>query len=156
MKLDNNIVPTEPIPVTTPLSPSSKGPSFVKELRQYDSLVGFWNQWYSQYYFEDSFPRLMIRFEDLLFHTEIIVTQVCQCAGGQLKEETVRLPADSSKSGKSAHNRVHKANGLVGAMLQYGKMHNINGSRSTMTTDDVSYAKEMLSEDIMEAFCYKF
>lgn len=52
--------------------------------RQWDSLAHVWSDFYSEYE-EASYPRLVIRFEDVLFHTEAVVDQIRQCAGGVWK-----------------------------------------------------------------------
>ncbi|KAL3936752.1 MAG: hypothetical protein SGBAC_008004 [Bacillariaceae sp.] len=72
----------------------------------WDSLVHYWNDWYGSYYYkndakssgnaatttgkkpkeeeeeEKEFPRLMIRFEDTLFHAKTVMKLVCACGGG--------------------------------------------------------------------------
>ena len=58
--------------------PDSKNRTFVN----YTSLVDMWNLWYKDWH-AVSFPRLMVRFEDLLFHAEDVVSQVCACGGGE-------------------------------------------------------------------------
>jgi hypothetical protein len=58
--------------------PDNKNRTFVN----YTSLVDMWNVWYKDWY-DVSFPRLMVRFEDLLFHAEDVVSQVCACGGGE-------------------------------------------------------------------------
>ena len=50
----------------------------------YTSMVDLWNTWYGQWYNVD-FPRLMVRFEDLLFHAEETITKVCECGGGRMR-----------------------------------------------------------------------
>jgi len=49
----------------------------------YDSLVHWWAAWNGAY-LNASFPRLIVRFEDLLFDTERTVKTVCDCAGGTM------------------------------------------------------------------------
>jgi hypothetical protein len=58
--------------------PDNKNRTFVN----YTSLVDMWNVWYKDWH-DVSFPRLMVRFEDLLFHAEDVVSQVCACGGGE-------------------------------------------------------------------------
>lgn len=47
------------------------------------SLVHYWNAWYQSYVHAD-FPRLLIRFEDTLFHGQKVMKLVCECGGGEL------------------------------------------------------------------------
>ncbi len=46
-----------------------------------------WNTWYGDY-IEAKYPRLSVRFEDLLYHTEMVITQACCCFGGKLINES--------------------------------------------------------------------
>merc|ERR1712045_573471 len=50
----------------------------------YETLVGVWNDWYGDYMGIYSYPRLIIRYEDLLFHLEEVITTVCECGGGKV------------------------------------------------------------------------
>jgi hypothetical protein len=52
--------------------------------REWDSLAHVWSDFYREYE-EATYPRLVIRFEDVLFHTEAVVDQIRQCAGGVWK-----------------------------------------------------------------------
>jgi len=63
----------------------------------YDTLVHFWRDWHAEYA-NTTTPRLMIRFEDLLFDTRRTVATVCECVGGAMRprfqqEETVSKDA---------------------------------------------------------------
>ena len=40
-----------------------------------------WNKWYEEWE-EQTFPRLTVRFEDLLFHGEEVTKVACECVGG--------------------------------------------------------------------------
>ena len=50
----------------------------------YDTLVHFWRDWHGEYV-NTTRPRLMIRFEDLLFDSANTVRTVCECVGGTMK-----------------------------------------------------------------------
>lgn len=66
-----------------------------KTFIRYDSLVHLWNTWYNQWY-NASFPRLIVRFEDLMLHAEETVSKVCECGGGTM-QETFRYVEQSAK-----------------------------------------------------------
>ena len=57
-----------------------------KTFGHYPSLVHLWRDWYEAY-LNASFPRLMLRFEDLLFDTEKTVGHACTCVGGTLRKD---------------------------------------------------------------------
>ena len=53
---------------------------------RYAHLLGMWNAWYAAYY-ASSIPRLLVRYEDLLFAPKRTVRAVCECVGGKLKKD---------------------------------------------------------------------
>ena len=119
---------------------------------EYKSLADFWNVWYGNYLSKmEEFPILMIRYEDLLFHTEEVITKVCECGGGRLSEETkakgINLSVDSAKDGYNHE----ESNGLLNAMMRYG---HANKRFENMNEYDLRYAKTTIRADLMEIFGY--
>ena len=49
----------------------------------YDNLVDLWWRWHGEYY-QAAWPRLLVRFEDLLFEPRAVAGAVCDCLGGAL------------------------------------------------------------------------
>ena len=115
----------------------------------YESLVGLWNTWYGDYYEITDFPRLIIRFEDILFHFEKVMTQVCHCGGGTLKNYEQDGFVLQEKNAKAGHN--NGSNGLVAAVLRYG---HTDKRTEHFTEDDLAYAKKTLRKDLVELFGY--
>ena len=77
--------------------PDNKNKTFI----EYDSLVDLWNIWYNEWH-NATFPRLIVRFEDLMFHAEETVFKVCTCGGGTMKD-TFRYCEDSAKGQGGPH-----------------------------------------------------
>lgn len=116
---------------------------------KYDSLAGLWNDWYMDYIAVDSFPRLIIRFEDLLFHLEEVIKEVCECVGGTATED-MSIIADSAKGDSGPHSG---SGGLLSAIKRYGhKEQRLEG----MNKDDIKYARNVLIEDTMKVFGYSY
>lgn len=113
----------------------------------HDSLVGLWNDWYGEWY-EASFPRLIVRFEDMLFHPESVVAQVCQCAGGEMKE-SFSFTVGSAKGATDAHQG---SSGMAAAMIRYGDP---KARIADFTETDLTYAEKIMNMDVMKAFNYK-
>ncbi|KAJ8604719.1 hypothetical protein CTAYLR_006569 [Chrysophaeum taylorii] len=68
----------------------------------YESLAHLWGEWNAAY-LNVSFPRLIVRFEDLLFDSERTVKLACECVGG-----TARAPfrqAEEATKDESAGHR---------------------------------------------------
>lgn len=51
------------------------------EIRHWDSLVHLYNDYYTQYYYNVTFPRLIVRFEDMLLYPRSIINQINICVG---------------------------------------------------------------------------
>ena len=116
-------------------------------ITHHDSLADLWNTWYGDWINAD-FPRLIVRFEDLLFHTETVVRKVCECGGGEIRDvNNFKYSVSSAKTGKA-----HKgSNGLVKSMTTYSDT--IKRLKS-FTVQDLDYAVTTLRSDIMTMFKY--
>lgn len=110
---------------------------------QYDSLVHVWNEW-NRDYLEADFPRLMVRFEDQLFHGEKVMQLISQCAGVPLNEPYVYQWRESKKHGASSN--------LLSALSKYG---NSRGRQTPLDVKDLEYAKLTLNPTLMEIFGYQ-
>lgn len=128
------------------------------------SLVHLWNEFIQSYRQQKDFPHIFIRFEDLLYFPDEVITQVCECAGGRLyrRNETtgealpVTIPSQSQKQnhqsrlaakGKTQHT------GYLDALIRYADP---STRFRGMTPHDLQYAQEYLDKDLMDLFHYSF
>eukprot|EP00956_Cyclotella_meneghiniana_P009533 scaffold13173_cov78-Cyclotella_meneghiniana.AAC.2 len=104
------------------------------------------------------FPRLMIRFEDVIFFPYEVTQQICKCAGGVLghrpddkdvANNTFHYVVRSAKTG-SGHGPTSHRNGLIDSWVRYGKAD----PRNEYNEDAASIAGEVLDELILNAFGY--
>ena len=150
-----DIHPNEPIPVKTVLSISpyveQAAPRVThREFISYESLVDFWNKWYSAYFEESSFPVLMVRFEDILYHSDTVVKQACECVGGQMKSDSIHMQADPLKIG-SVHTYQGVQSGLIESLKRYGSS---SQRMNNYTVADLEYAGRTIRKDIFDEFGY--
>lgn len=126
--------------------PSEVRVKFALNMKQYESLLDMWNQWYREWN-EQSFPHITTRFEDLLFHGEEVTKIACECVGGQFTDNFEYVEESAKKA-----QGVHKgANGLVKAMLQYGDP----SKRLIGFTDrDRWYASKNVDTELMRKYGY--
>jgi hypothetical protein len=113
----------------------------------WDSLVHYWNAWYESYLEEAPWPRLIIRFEDTLFHPKQVMAEVCKCGGGHFVEPFQYL------IDKAKWNHANKQNNMVTAMIQYGTN---TGRYRNMTSEDLRFAKQTLNSKLMDIFHYNY
>jgi hypothetical protein len=57
----------------------------VHQTQEYSSLLHYWNEWNGGYFHANTttFPRLMIRLEDLVYFPKPTLNTICDCVGGQ-------------------------------------------------------------------------
>jgi hypothetical protein len=111
------------------------------------SLVDFWSDWYNQYMKAD-YPRLIIRFEDLIFHQKQLVATVCECAGAVPKEDSFSYVVSEGKWG-AAHQ---KSSNLISAMIKYGST---KSRLASLTREDLEYAAEHADPNLVRIFQYQ-
>jgi hypothetical protein len=108
----------------------------------YASLVDLWTSYYRSYV-EADFPRIIVRFEDLVFHAERVTELVSQCIGRpMLKSFEYPLPDQSLLD-----------EGRYGRMLKLYASE--EGRYSHLTIEDLLYQKFALSPALMDLLHYK-
>ena len=118
---------------------------------QYTSLVELWNEWY-QAYFDAPFPRLVVRFEDLIYHPRAVVQKACECAGGQLRNK-FRYIVESAKKGEKQHGPQAQRTSYLTALSRYGTKE---GRYKGFQPSDMNYAGQHLNTTLMQTLAYPF
>ena len=115
----------------------------------HDSLVHLWRDWYAEY-FNATFPRLMLRLEDLVYHPRVVMKEICECAGGNLAPNVTLLIDSAKKGSENVHGKIKT--GLLEAMYSH-----VHGNRTAgMTADDVRFANKVLKESpLVRTFGYQ-
>jgi hypothetical protein len=119
-------------------------------VRKWDSLAHLWTDWYRQYYQDADYPRLFVRYEDLVFYPKQVTQQICECAGGTLlAQEDFIYEVESAKFGPG-HGEARTS--WVSAMIRYGSARKrLEG----LTTEDLRLARNVLDMELMQAFSYQ-
>jgi hypothetical protein len=121
------------------------------------SLAHMWNDWYG-YYLDitkrgggDDFPYLVVRMEDLVFYPKETITQVCECAGGKIRDDqTFQLITDSAKGDSKGHDA---STGIYEAWVKYSKPN--TKERYGLSEPDYTNAAKALNGTLMESLGYK-
>merc|ERR1711957_391636 len=108
--------------------------------KEFESMLHMYNQWYQEWE-EVAFPRLIVRYEDLLLHPEEVVDKVCSCAGGSWKEKFTLSSEKAKKNG----------DGLEGAQARYG-----NATKRTegYTDADLKFAEKTIDQTMFNTYHY--
>jgi hypothetical protein len=119
--------------------------------RQHASMIHHWNDFYATY-MNVTFPRVIVRFEDLIFHPRSVIETVCNCAGGALIDPShFRYIVNSAKLGQQ-HGQIRT--GYVDAIIRYGRGD--QRWQGTMTDADRNYATRHLNRQLMDVFGYHY
>mmetsp|Transcript_31974 Transcript_31974/g.54091 ORF Transcript_31974/g.54091 Transcript_31974/m.54091 type:complete len:524 (+) Transcript_31974:161-1732(+) len=127
--------------------PSRTAVRFGRGTQYYDSILDLWNKYYQEWE-EQTFPHLTTRYEDLLFHGEEVTKIACDCVGGAFTTNFAYVEGSAKENGLPIHNG---ANGLIKALLQYGKSAN---RLSGFTDRDRLYASKTLDSDLVNRYGY--
>jgi hypothetical protein len=118
--------------------------------QHHKSLAHFWNDWYREY-MNVNFSRIIVRYEDLLFHTKYVTETVCECAGGTIfTGDHFKFIVDTAKKGVRAHG--NERTDFVSAMIKYGKP---DKRALRFTERDLEYARKNLDAEMMTIFRYR-
>lgn len=109
----------------------------------WDSLVHLYSDWYRQYINVTDYPRIIVRFEDMLLHPRWVMQHVADCVGAQLPKN-FQVNTDSAKKHGSHTN-------LLQAIL---KTTDPNKRVRQLTLEDLDYARMHLDSEILEMFGY--
>ena len=114
------------------------------------NLMEFWNAWYSKYIDQVSYPKLIVRMEDLTLHPHHTIETICECAGGTcVGSGDFTFPFKSVKDGRSGHT---SQTGLMKAWKQHNQMLK---QGFFPRSGDYEIAKESLNDNLMNRFGYK-
>jgi hypothetical protein len=112
----------------------------------YDTgLIGLWNEW-NREYLESTSPRLIVRFEDALFHAEKVFKAVRECTGmepSRAKFERIVVSAKNEQKQKSSD--------MLAGLRKAGTSKD---RTSQMIVEDIQFAKKHLDPWLMEVFGY--
>jgi len=115
----------------------------------YSSIVHLFNEWYEAYDQAD-YPRLLIRMEDLVFHTKETITKVCECAGGKIRRDRPFVyVVDSAKKDSPGHDT---STGFAEAWIKYSKPLQVQAG---FTESDYEAALTVINQELMEKFGYR-
>lgn len=128
-----------PVPLDSKVSVAFKK----DRVKHYASLVDLWAEWHGEY-LRAAWPRLLVRFEDLLFDPRSVVGAVCDCLGGALaSEETFKI--DGQKKGKgTAFGHGADTHSRAQALALYGSLAKRLGPYAA---SDVAFVRARLPED---------
>jgi hypothetical protein len=143
-------------------------------VRRYDSLLDLWSKFFlfllqfisgpnfllHFFFLQDAYyteyinidiPVLLVRFEDLIFHTEEVITKVCECAGGKRSSPTkFRYVVDSAKKGKGSHGK--ERTGYVDALVRYGTLAKRYAGYESK--EDLSFIQKHVDPTLMRLMQY--
>lgn len=107
---------------------------------RYASLADMWLKWY-RLFLEAEFPRLIVRFEDTIFHAEKVMDQVTKCFNRPMQRPYQYL-LERSKNRSSEFSEV------------LGRYGSEAGRYDHLTHEDALYFTSIILPSMMEMFHY--
>jgi hypothetical protein len=108
----------------------------------FDSLIHFYSDYYNEYLRAD-YPRLLVRFEDMLMNAPAVLARIAECTGHTLAPKFV-WQTQSSKthgSGTTFLEAIWKSSDRIGRVR-------------SLTPADLQYAHRNFDEHLLELFHY--
>lgn len=118
---------------------------------RHESLAHLWNDWYSQYVFNGTtYPRLIVRMEDMVFHAETILPPICACMGAEYSGTLQHVQRTRNRNDGIDLNGT----GLLTSIIKYG---DISNRRTGYTTSQLDAARGILGDgSLMGIFGYPY
>lgn len=121
---------------------------------EYKSLADLWTSYYDDYY-HVGFPRLIVRYEDFLFHQEQVLNAIADCVNPKSVRVTNEVhPTKTSKPIKYTLSAAKDHGGpadFIPAVIRFGSA---KGRYANMEDADLRYAAKALSPTLLENFNY--
>lgn len=114
-----------------------------EQIFYWKSLVHLWSNWY-RYYLEATYPRLMVRFEDMLFHGPVMMKKIAECVGAE-------TPLEWKPQTKSAKGHGSGTDFLKAVQKTGDAAHRV----MNLTPEDLQFAAENLDRQLLEIFRYQ-
>lgn len=119
---------------------------------RHESLAHMWNNWYGQYVFDHTYPKLIVRMEDVVFHAETILPPICECIGAKFSGSLLH-EQDATNPQKDGIDQ-HAQSSLLNTIIKYG---NIPNRRKGYPKIQLEAAREILANGtLMEIFRYPY
>jgi hypothetical protein len=115
------------------------------------SLAHLWNDWYSYYLDQATYPFVVVRMEDMVFYPKETTKIICECAGGKIEtdQDNFQFIVESAKADSPGHD---KSTGIFAAWVKYSKPPPPKYGFSDL---DYMTAKEALNSKLMESLGYQ-
>ena len=114
------------------------------------TIAHMWNDWNGAYY-NATYPRLLVRFEDVILFPKQLTRKICACVGGQLyppkeRDGIFHYVIDSAKVGPG-HGPGRHRNGLVDSFSKYGQPRDF----SLLSEKDLDFMNKTFDQKLMNS-----
>ncbi|KAJ1446275.1 hypothetical protein M885DRAFT_547096 [Pelagophyceae sp. CCMP2097] len=117
-----------------------------REPATYASIVHMWSRWNAEY-FDSDVPRLMVRYEDLLWRTEATTKRVCDCVGGKMRPVFKEIESSAKQGPAHGFADAKKAD----LARKYGNESNRYGN---LVAADLEYLNKNVDHRLVDKFHY--
>ncbi|KAH8062647.1 hypothetical protein JL722_3574 [Aureococcus anophagefferens] len=116
--------------------------------RTYASLFDLWAAWHGEY-LDAATPRLLVRYEDLLWRGEATVAAICACVGGDMTPTFDAVAASAKDGGRGHADKARTSRG--DALRRYG---NATLRRAGLSEADLAALARLPDARLLRRFAY--
>ena len=116
--------------------------------RTYASLFELWAAWHGEY-LDAARPRLLVRYEDLLWRGEATVAAICACVGGDMTPTFDAVAASAKDGGRGHADKARTSRG--DALRRYG---NATLRRAGLSEADLAALARLPDARLLRRFAY--
>jgi hypothetical protein len=121
-----------------------------KRTLKYESLMELWNAFYGSY-LNATFPRLLVRMEDIILYLPQVIEEVRECVGAYSKHDKVEVYTALSKS-HGKRTQQERDNGLLSNIV---KLADANRRIADLSDLELEYSQSKLDPELMKLFQYQ-
>jgi hypothetical protein len=118
---------------------------------KYESLMELWNAFYGPY-LNATFPRLLVRMEDIILYLPQVIEEVRECVGAYSKHDKIEAYTARAKSHGNKLEQQQKDNGLLSNLI---KLADANLRIADMSDLELEYSQSKLDPELMKILQYQ-
>lgn len=117
-----------------------------QKIDYYDSLIDVWNQFFREYYYNATFPRLIVRYEDVVSRPERVVGAIRECIDMEPSKRPFVYPMQPAKTHGNPAGFAESMQHLATSQGRHRGMNKL----------DRVYAASVLDQELMQLFHYQY
>jgi len=120
------------------------------EVETFNSLIDLWNNYYKKW-LQNDIGRIIIRFEDLLYHPKLIVKEVCSYLDGSTSNSFTHLFTNVDSLLTNENLDISDKN-ILSALMRFGNQNERN--QVIQDEKELQYVQKVVDKNLLTTFKY--